>query len=319
MPTQGSAGSNGTQATTAIAPVGLIGAAKGARMTRNQKAALEYRILEVLREHHPQSVRQVFYRCLESSTAIVAWVRKSLSGYQRVQHAVRDMRRDRRIPWDWIVDETRVTRNYDYGYESYRDFVDSVEERFALEFWAPTIGSHVEIWTESRGVEASIARPVAQEWRAATVAFGGQPSDGLLYECAKRILSRDHPTLILYAGDLDAHGMHIEEKPRQKLKEIWGCDPDWLRVLVNPDQVTAYNLPSDENDAAIQAEAFPIDEARGLVEQAILTLATREQLDAHRECENNLYWELQCGAQILDDEMGGDPFGLAKGRDSFLC
>ena len=261
----------------------------------------------MLKEHNPQSVRQVFYRCLERDG--VASVKKNRSGYQRVQGAIRDMRRDRRIPWAWIVDETRVTNNYDYGYSTWVEFVSNMESSFALDFWAREIGSHVEIWTESRGVEASIARPVAQKWRCSSTAFGGQPSDGLLYECARRIKNREYQTLILYCGDLDAHGFEIEEKPRDKLREIWGCNPDWLRVLVNPDQVTAYNLPSDEDRKAVQAEAFPINDARGLLRQAITSLSSDlvDKITLHKQREARFYMDLKTEADSLDRRNSGEP------------
>ena len=50
------------QPTAALAPVGLI---DGRGTTRRQVAALENRVLAILDEHSPASVRQMFYRCLE--------------------------------------------------------------------------------------------------------------------------------------------------------------------------------------------------------------------------------------------------------------
>ena len=79
-------------------------------------------------------------------------------------------------------------------------------------------------------------QPLAQLFRINTVAFGGQPSDTLLFNLAERLnrhFRAGQPTLVLYAGDLDAAGMTIEERPREKLAEQWDCAPDWVRILVN--------------------------------------------------------------------------------------
>ena len=63
--------------------------------------------------------------------------------------------------------------------------------------------------------------------------------------------------------------MIIEDKPRQKLALQWDCKPDWLRVLVNQDQIHSYNLPTDEKGKAVQAEAVPITLAFDLLREAI--------------------------------------------------
>ena len=89
---------------TAIAPAGLIA---GRRMTKTDKRALEYRILQILAEHRPQSTRQIFYQALDSDG--IASVDKSAAGYRRVQRAVLEMRRKDMIGWRHIVDGTRDT------------------------------------------------------------------------------------------------------------------------------------------------------------------------------------------------------------------
>lgn len=234
-------------------------------MTRLDIAALELRILEILQLARPQSVRQIYYQCLDPTAR--AYVLKGDAGYNRVQRRVLAMRRERRIGWRHIVDGTRETSHHSAAFNSPADFLEAYRSYYRVPVWHR---QRVEIWCESRGFEGSI-QELADRWRINTVAFGGQPSDSLLYECAERIAANERdgePTTILYCGDLDLHGLEIEEAPRRKLRHQWGVDPDWMRVLVTPDQVAAYSLPSDEK-GAVQAEAFPLAEARALLEAAL--------------------------------------------------
>ena len=265
------------QPATAIAPVGLIA---DRRMTRGDLAALEYRTLEILARARPQSVRQIYYQALDPNGA--AFVRKGDPGYNRVQRRVLAMRRDGKIGWQHIVDGTRETSHHSAAFDSPAEFIATYGPYFRVPVWH---GQRIEIWCESRGFEGSI-QPLADHWRVNTVAFGGQPSDSLLYECAARIERNERrgaPTTIFYCGDLDPSGLVIEEAPRRKLRTQWGVAPDWARILVTPDQVASYNLPSDEK-GAVQAEAFPLAEARALLESALAAFLDPAEL-ARAEAE----------------------------------
>ena len=286
---------------TAIAPAGLIA---DRRMTKADKLALECRILQILAEHRPQSTRQIFYQALDPHR--IASVDKSKAGYRRVQRAVLEMRRRGTIGWRHIVDGTRDTTYHGTAIEGLEEFAEIYRNHFALdELWSDK-HRNVEIWTESRGFEASISA-LAERYGVHTVAFGGQPSDSLLFECADRLNARDKHTLVLYCGDLDAAGLVIEERPRAKLADQWGCEPDWVRVLVTPEQVTAYNLPTDEDGKAVQAEAFPLKQATALLESALQEFVTPDDLAAVQQREADLYERLIEEAKWIDDRYGDPP------------
>lgn len=79
-------------------------------------------------------------------------------------------------------------------------------------------------------------------------------------------------------------------------------------MLVNPDQVESYNLPTDEYGKAVQAEAFPIPDARALLELAIKEFASEAQIADHRRRESDLHSELVEVAEEID-----------QSRDDSLC
>ena len=177
---------------------------------------------------------------------------------------------------------------------------------FRYEFWGPIIGKHIEIWCESRGFAGSIER-TAGKWRCSLVPFGGQPSDSLLFQCAMRMQRRDRPTWVLYCGDLDPHGMLIEDVPRRKLREQWGCDPEWTRLLVTTDQIASYKLPTDETGEIVQAEAFPVQDVIRLIDDAFSSIASQEALDKLRHREKGAMDALAGAAERLDNTA--DLFG----------
>lgn len=280
------------------APVGLL----AGRMTRAGRDALFWRIGEILRSHRPQTVRQIFYQCLDP--AQIAHVAKSGAGYGRVQRAVLDMRRRGLVAWPHIVDGTRQTVYHSNGYEGLGDFLEAYRDAVKFHLWERQ-AERVEVWCESRGFAASVD-DVADRWRVDVTAFAGQPSDTLLFDCAQRINQHaqgGQPTTVLYCGDLDLHGAMIEEVPRRKLKAQFAADPSWMRVLVTEEQVVQYALPSDESGSAVQAEALPIQTARGLIEQAIATFIPYEEIEKAEQAEHERSGRLLASAWDLDDEF----------------
>ena len=262
----------------ALAPVGLV---DGRGTTREQISALRARILQIIRAQHPQSAPQLFYQMLDSSA--FAYVKKG-GGERKIQRLILQMRREGLIPWSWIVDPTRDTKRWDVGYDDVANWLGYNGGNYTTDYWATTVGIHVELWCESRGMAGSI-RSAAEKWRSVLVGFGGQPSDSLLYECAERINRRDYPTLVVFLGDLDPHGMMIEEAPRRKLQEQWICNPDWTRLLVTPDQIATYNLPTDESGKLVQAEAFPVAEVLALIDEAFSSIGDLDEIESLRRRE----------------------------------
>src|SRR5262249_45294235 len=79
---------------------------KRARRSKEDMEAIREVIVEVLRQHRPATVRQVFYR-LVSMGAIA----KTEAEYkQTVCRLLTEMRLERRIPFGWIADNTRWMR-----------------------------------------------------------------------------------------------------------------------------------------------------------------------------------------------------------------
>ena len=70
--------------------------------------------------------------------------------------------------------------------------------------------------------------------------------------------------------------------------------------------MTAYNLPTDEDGKAVQAEAFPLRQATALLESALQEFVTPDDLATVQQREAGLYRRLIEEAKWIDQEHG-DP------------
>ena len=92
-------------------------------------------------EHQPASVRNIYYRAV-----VAGIVPKTQSGYHQVQRALTTLRRDGRVPYRWIADNTRWMRRP----TQYRDVEQALyvwAENYRRDMWTTT-DVQVEVWCE---------------------------------------------------------------------------------------------------------------------------------------------------------------------------
>jgi hypothetical protein len=154
---------------------------------------------------------------------------------QDLHDALTDIREDGRIPWDWIVDETRSLDDYT-GYPSIKQGVLDQLPYITLDPWRGNAPLNL---TESRSL-AGVLRPVVRGCRARIAATNGQCGGFLRTEIAPSLRPGDR---VLYLGDLDLSGGQIEDNTRRVLEREIGGSLRWERLALTHEQVTAYNLP----------------------------------------------------------------------------
>jgi len=103
---------------------------------------LQYGIEAILlRLQPPCTVRQVFYQC-----SVAGLVEKEESGYRKVQRELLRMRRQGRIPYGWIADNTRWMRK-PRTHNGLADALDYVARNYRQSVWA-SLDDYVEVWCE---------------------------------------------------------------------------------------------------------------------------------------------------------------------------
>ena len=285
------------------APVYRPSTIKRARRTRDQVAQLDKQIFDVLREDHPQSVRHIFYRLTDPR--LPEPVEKSERGYRHVQNRVAELRRSGGLPFSWISDATRMGYHVPtYGNEA--DFLRTVSRGYRADVWRDA-DVYCEVWCESRSI-AGVIRPDCERLAVSLYPAGGFTSMTLAWESAQIIKdwANGRPAVVLYIGDYDRAGVHIDVDIKRKLVEHLVNDVvvDFRRLGINEDQIARYDLPTKPPKAGdrralhvketVEAEAMPAHILRGLLTSEIEALLPP---DAVRAAE-------------IEEQAARDYFGL---------
>src|SRR5262245_406193 len=205
------------------------------RDPNSKTGKLRQALLDLMQAHKrdgavPTSARFLFYELVQRGT-----ISKERTGAQRTDQpmivALTALREDGLVPWDWIVDETRSLEDYT-GYASVLDGVLATLEHIKLDPWRGEAPMHL---TESRSL-AGVLRPIVEEFRARIASTNGQCGGFLHTEIAPMLSPGDR---VLYFGDLDLAGGHIEANTKQVLERKIGGELKWERVALTDAQVNA--------------------------------------------------------------------------------
>ena len=223
---------------------------------------LRQALLALLAQHEldetlPTSARFLFYELVADGTISKKGV---VAGFEPrdgktparadsdLINALTSLRKDRKVPWDWIVDETRTLENY-VGPVSMEAGLDAYLHGVRTDPWD---GYAPLILTESRSLAGAL-RNLAAEYQVRIAATNGQVGGFLHTDVVPALVKpeRDvsHPDKarrkrklqILYAGDWDLAGNYIELNTQDVIEEY--RQVEWDRMLLTAAQVTQYALP----------------------------------------------------------------------------
>jgi hypothetical protein len=180
----------------------------------------------------PTSARFLFYELVSEGV-----ISKQTTGARRpdqnVSEALTDLRRSGEIPWSAIADETRSLDNFT-GWPTIADAVDAYLYAIRLD---PLGGAAPLILTESRSL-AGVLRDLAQRYPVKIASTNGQVA-GFLHNDVAPALGGG--ARVLYLGDFDWAGGHIEANTRRVLEQYH--ETEWERLALTQAQVDAYSLP----------------------------------------------------------------------------
>jgi hypothetical protein len=238
---------------------------------------LQRHCLQLLAEHQrdgaiPTSGRFLFYELV--SRAVIPkdhylgenGEKKKRTPAQDVSDALWHLRRKARIvPMDWIVDETRDLDSWQYASSVYR-YVEDELPYARMDLWEgepPPL-----IICESRSL-AGVLRRIARDYLCPIAATNGQVGGFLHTTVGPLIEEGGGIRRVLYFGDLDLSGGHIEENTRGELSEYGKLD--WQRLAVTDVQVRSENLVvAQKTDNRYKPpRKFPSVETEALSQQKI--------------------------------------------------
>jgi hypothetical protein len=207
---------------------------------RANKAEMETRregLLRIVAAMEPMTVRQVFYQA-----TVHGLVEKTEAGYGQVQRELAKLRRDGRLPWGWIADNTRWQRKP----RSYSDPDEAL--RHTARFYRKDLWSHaedyVEIWCEKDAL-AGVLFEVTADYDVPLMVARGYASLSFLHSAAENIAAIDRPTFIYHLGDYDPSGQNAADKIEEELCRFCEDVPLWFeRLAVTEPQIEAWDLPT---------------------------------------------------------------------------
>lgn len=249
-----------------------------------KKGRLQRACLDLLAEHEddgaiPTSIRFLFYELL--GRGVVPKVYRGPDGTEKkrtpgqdISDAVGVLREAGRTPWAYIVDETRTLDNWRYASSVYQ-YAEDTLPLARIDVWDG--GPPPLILCESRSL-AGVLRDIAGRYLCPIAATNGQAGGFLRTEVAPLVedseAGEDAPRRVLYLGDLDLSGGHIEENTRRVLSEYGTLE--WERLAITRTQAEGRELlPVRKLDKRFNPpRAFEAVETEALGQTEILGLLT---------------------------------------------
>lgn len=207
------------------------------RRHRATNAELEHRraaLVDIVQTMKPMTVRQVFYQA-----TVLGLVEKTEGGYDKVSDDLRIMRRSGRLPYGWLVDNTRWQRRP----RTFLDIDQALEDtaRFYRKSLWTDADSYVEIWLEKDALSGVVV-PVTAAYDVPLMVARGYASLTFLHSAAQAIANCGVPAYIYHLGDYDPSGQDAARAIEQSLREMApGAEIHFKRIAVMPEQIREWN------------------------------------------------------------------------------
>jgi hypothetical protein len=187
----------------------------------------------------PTSIRFLFYELIQDKAITKKPIEKGKRlPSQDLSDALMELRRAGRIPWGWIVDETRALDSWRFD-ETVYAYASAAVDDARIDCWAGDPAPL--ILTESRSL-AGVLRGVAARYLCPIAATNGQVG-GFLHTDIIPALTEGQS--VLYIGDEDLSGHQIEANTRRVIEAETGALA-WERLLLTTDQVRDGRIESKE-------------------------------------------------------------------------
>jgi hypothetical protein len=254
---------------------------KRSRRPRVEIDEIREAIVDIISEHSPQTVRQVFYAL--TVRGVIAKTEVEYKG--TVVRLLNEMRWSRVISWDDISDASRWMHK-PHSYAGVEDAILRTAQFYRRNLWADN-DHYIEIWCEKEALAGVIAE-ITYEFDVPLMVSRGFSSSSYLRRAADKITDIDKPTFIYHFGDHDPSGLWISEQIERDLQrhldDIGEFDLDdflFERVAVTPAQIAQWNLPTRPTKTeaegnrhaknfdgdSVELDAIPVDQLHTLVKE----------------------------------------------------
>jgi hypothetical protein len=288
---------------------------KHARATAAEMEERRNALYAIVEEIQPATVRQAFYQAV-----VRGLIEKTEADYEKVQRALVALRRDREMPYGWIVDGTRWMRK-PTTFNSLDAALRHTAATYRKALWAD-LPDYVEVWIEKDALAGAVY-PVTSEFDVPLMVARGFASLSFLASAAEYMNGLDKQVFVYQLGDHDPSGVAAAESIERDLRRLApSADISFERLAVTPQQIEHLNLPlrptkrSDSRAARFTAEfgagsveldAIHPDMLRAIVRGAIERHIDQRQLEVLMAAERSERQMLRMFASdVRADRMNGE-------------
>lgn len=257
---------------------------------RTETEEIIHSAYDVLVDHRPMTLRQVFYRLVAAQI-----IENTQARYKSLSRALVLGRQEGMIPWHWIEDRLRLPRPVSM-WSNLSDFSDAALASYRRDVWAEQVG-YVEVWLEKDALSGIFER--ALDPYGITLNVGrGYDSWSSIWAASERY--GDRTVNVLYFGDFDPSGVDMVRSLRDRLG-FFDCWVPIEQVALTMEDIERYELPPNPakrtdtraaafiaryGDQAVELDALPPDvlEARIIGEvEGIINLSALELTKAQED------------------------------------
>ena len=231
----------------------------------------------ILTEHHPMTVRQVYYQLVSRQV-----VENNRGRYQAVSDALVEARKEGVVPWVWIEDRLRQPRHVSM-WDDLTDFGQTICQAYRRDVWS-TQPHRVEVWLEKDALSVIFTDILTAYGITLNVGRGYDGWDSI-HNAAGRLEDED---TVLYFGDFDPSGEDMVRSLQERLSNQ-GADPQIIKCALTLDDIKRYHLPpnftktSDTRRAAFVAKygdvSVELDALPAAVLQERLRVEVEQRMD----------------------------------------
>lgn len=190
----------------------------------------------ILAEIQPASVRAVCYRLFIAG--LIDSMAKSETN--RVSTQLTWAREQGRIPWSWIVDETREL-DRPSAWEDPAAYFETVKRSYRRDRWIDQ-PERIEIWSEKSTVHGTL-RPVLDEFGVGFRVMHGYGSSTAIHTAAQDSLIGTKQLTVFYVGDYDPSGLHMSVVDLPRRLAQYGGDVLLRRLALTTEDIIS-GIPS---------------------------------------------------------------------------
>ncbi len=266
---------------------------KRRRRTKADLSCLHEAMIEIVGQMQPMPLRQLFY-----ALTVQGIIKKEERDYAAVGVQLLKLRRNGRVPWSAIADNTGWVRR-PRTYQSPEHAIESIAAFYRRSLWADA-PCRVEIWCEKEAI-AGVLIDITDKLDVPFYVTRGFASETYAYEAAEHIIEDGRTCYIYEFGDHDRLWRGSLRGSEAKVVDFVAgrAEVHFVRAAVTPKQVQDWDLPTrptkrEGNPHAqgfhgdsVELDAVPADRLRELVRQVIERHVDQRQLSATLAAEES--------------------------------